>query len=158
MPVIEIEAPGSPPLALLHVIADFNGTLARDGVLIAGVRERLVALASLATVHVVTADTFGSARASLSGLDVRVIVLPPGGQAAAKADYARRCGAERTAAIGNGNNDRELLRVAALSIAVLGEEGTAAAAVDAAQVVTRDILIALDLLLHPQRLVATLRQ
>ena len=39
----------------------------------------------------------------------------------------------------------------------LGEEGAATAAVMAADVVVRDGLSALDLLRHPQRLVATLR-
>ena len=156
--MIRVDVPGEPPLVLEHVVLDFNGTLARDGTLVAGVSDRLVALARQASVHVVTADTFGGARAALSGLELQLTVLPPGDQAAAKADYLRRCGAERTAAIGNGNNDREMLRSAALSMAVLGDEGTAASAVSAATLVTRDIVAALDLLLHPQRLAATLRR
>jgi len=46
----------------------------------------------------------------------------------------------------------------ALGIAVVGPEGAAGAAVGAADVVVTDIRTALDLLLRPRRLVATLRQ
>lgn len=156
--MIVVAVPGDPPLEIEHVVLDYNGTLACDGMLLSGVRQRMVALAKVAAVHVITADTFGSASAALPGLDLQLTVLPPGPQAVAKGDYVRRCDAERSAAIGNGRNDLEMLRIAALSIAVLGEEGTAAAAVGVARIVARDIRIALDLLLHPQRLVATLRR
>jgi soluble P-type ATPase len=51
-----------------------------------------------------------------------------------------------------------MLTAAALGIAVLGPEGAAAATLAAAHVIAPDILAALDLLAHPQRLVATLRR
>jgi soluble P-type ATPase len=50
-----------------------------------------------------------------------------------------------------------MLSAAALGIAVLGPEGLAREAWEAADILTPDILAALDLLLHPQRLVATWR-
>ena len=156
--MIRIDIPGSAPLELEHVVCDYNGTLARDGSLVPGVRDRLVALAGVLTVHVVTADTFGTASDALWGLDLRVTVLAPTQQSVAKAEYVTACGAQRTVAIGNGCNDREMLAAAALSIAVLGDEGTATASLMVATIVTRDILIALDLLLVPNRLVATLRR
>jgi soluble P-type ATPase len=156
--MIRIDIPGDALLELEHVVCDYNGTLARDGRLLPGVHARLAALCHRLTVHVVTADTFGTARAGLSGLEGRLRVLPPGNQAAAKAAYVNECGAARTVAIGNGENDREMLKVARLSIVVLGDEGAASSALGAASVVTRDIRTALDLLLHPQRLVATLRR
>jgi soluble P-type ATPase len=156
--MIRIDIPGDAPFELENVVCDYNGTLARDGRLLPGVHDRLAALAHQLTVHVVTADTFGTARAELSGLEGRLTVLAPGNQAAAKAAYVNKCGAACTAAIGNGQNDRDMLKAARLSIVVLGDEGTAAAALGAAIVVARDIRIALDLLLNPQRLVATLRR
>jgi soluble P-type ATPase len=156
--MIRIDIPGDAPLELENVVCDYNGTLARDGRLLPGVHDRLVALAHQLTVHVVTADTFGTARAGLSDLEGRLTVLAAGNQAAAKATYVNECGAARTVAIGNGQNDREMLKVARLSIVVLGDEGTAAVALGAATVIARDIRIALDLLLNPQRLVATLRR
>ncbi len=51
-----------------------------------------------------------------------------------------------------------MLAAAALGIAVPGPEGAAAVTLAAADVVAPDILVALDLLTHPQRLVATLRR
>jgi soluble P-type ATPase len=156
--MIRIDIPGSAPLELEHVVCDYNGTLASDGGLLPGVRDRLVALAGVLTIHVVTADTFGTASDALWGLDLRVTILAPTQQSVAKAEYVTACGAQRTVAIGNGCNDRDMLAAAALSIAVLGDEGTATASLTVATVVARDILVALDLLLIPNRLVATLRR
>jgi soluble P-type ATPase len=50
-----------------------------------------------------------------------------------------------------------MLKNAALSIAVIGPEGTAGDALREAKVVAANPLSALDLLLHPVRLKATLR-
>jgi soluble P-type ATPase len=73
------------------------------------------------------------------------------------ARYVRRLGAGRTACIGNGRNDRLMLRAAALGIAVILAEGASAETVRAADIVVGDIGHALDLLLEPTRLLATLR-
>jgi soluble P-type ATPase len=155
--VIEIEIPGFGALQLAHLVLDYNGTLAVNGDLIEGVKSRLSELAGSLDIHVVTADTFGKAAQALDGMDGRLVILPPGNQAAAKAAYVRQLGGQATVAIGNGHNDRLMLEQAVLGIAVLGEEGTATAAMMAADVVARDVLSALDLLRNPRRLVATLR-
>jgi soluble P-type ATPase len=155
--MIEVAIPGHAALRLNHLILDYNGTLACDGALIEGVRERLVALAPRLGVHVITADTFGSAQAALAGLPCLVKVLPPGGQDVAKLDYVAQLGRKTAACIGNGRNDRLLLHAAALGIAVIGPECAAAEALAAADIVAPNILAALDLLLNPLRLVATLR-
>ena len=60
-------------------------------------------------------------------------------------------------AIGNGNNDADMLSAAALGIVVLGGEGSAVRPLMQADVFARDITDALDLLLNPTRLLATLR-
>jgi len=60
-------------------------------------------------------------------------------------------------AIGNGVNDARMLRAAALGIAALGREGLATAALQAADVVVASIEDALDLVLQPERMAATLR-
>ena len=66
--MIEIAIPGTASLVLQHLVLDYNGTLACDGVLLPGVRERLLVLAENLQVHVVTADTFGQAREELTGV------------------------------------------------------------------------------------------
>jgi len=155
--VIEIAIPGFGRLALEVLLCDFNGTLARDGKLLAGVRGRLLRLARGLRVQVVTADTFGTARRELRAVPAEIVVIGTERQAEAKLEIVRGHGAHRVAAIGNGRNDRLMLAEAALGIGVLGDEGLAGDAVAGSDAVARDIRDALDLLLKPQRLVATLR-
>ncbi len=155
--MIEIEIPEFRHLRLAHLVLDYNGTLAVDGDLINGVKSRLSTLAGSLSLHIVTADTFGKAAPALAEIDCHLVILPPKNQAVAKADYVRRLGELATVAVGNGRNDRLMLKQAVLGIAVLGEEGTATAALMAADIVVRDVFSALELLRHPQRLIATLR-
>lgn len=153
--------PGQDPIAVRHLVLDYNGTLAADGVLVAGVADRLRELALAPhdlSIHVVTADTMGTARRQLENLPCVVSILGPAAQDKAKLEYLRGLGAERTVAIGNGQNDCLMLAEAALGIAIVGEEGAAVQAVLAARVVCRDIRSALDLLRNPRRLAATLRR
>ncbi len=155
--MIEIEIPGFQVLQLSHLVLDYNGTLAVNGALIEGVKSGLGELAGSLDLHVVTADTFGKAAHALAEVDCHLVILPPGNQAVAKADYVHSLGGPATVAIGNGRNDRWMLEQAALGIAVLGEEGVATATLMAADVVVRDVFSALELLRNPRRLVATLR-
>jgi len=155
--MIEIHIPGWGELALQHLVLDYNGTLACDGALLPGVADRLRALSGSIAVRVLTADTFGTAHAQLEGLPCEVTVPPRGDQAAGKLALVERLGAARTAAVGNGRIDRPMLERSALGIAVVLAEGAAAETLAAADVVCTDINAALDLLLFPKRLVATLR-
>jgi len=156
--MIQIDVPGLRTLHLEHLVLDYNGTLAVDGELLPEVADTLTALARDLTIHVVTADTFGRAAQQLDRLPLRLTVLPAGEQDAAKQAYVRALGADRVAAIGNGRNDRLMLRDAALGVAVVLAEGAAVETLLAADVVSTDVVAALRLLLAPQRLVATLRR
>lgn len=156
-PLLTIPIPGLGELRLVHLVCDFNGTLAHAGRLLPGIREVLAELARELTIHVVTADTHGGAAEQLGGLPVSLEIIPPGGQAAAKRAFVERLGAEAVVALGNGANDREMLAVAALGIAVVEGEGAAAATLASADVVVTSARNALELLRHPGRLVATLR-
>jgi soluble P-type ATPase len=155
--MIEIAVPDYATLTLEHLVLDYNGTLACDGTLLPGVRERLRILADRLTLHVLTADTFGTAKSELEDIPCQLTVLPSEGQAEAKAAHVRQLGAETTVCIGNGRNDRLMVEAAVLGIAVLQEEGAAKECLIAARVVCRDIRDALDLLRLPLRLTATLR-
>lgn len=155
--MIEIDIPGFAPLRLAHLVLDYNGTIAFDGALIEGVKERLLALALQIEIHVLTADTFGGVQRELAGTPAAVHVLGPGREDRAKLNYVRELGAERSACLGNGRNDALMLAEAALGIAVLGDEGLAIEAAEVADLVAPSILDALDLFIHPLRLIATLR-
>jgi soluble P-type ATPase len=117
--MIGVDIPGGATLRLEHLVLDFNGTLACDGVLLAGVRERLERLSASIRIHVVTADTFGRARAELAGLPCQLSILDAHGQSRAKLEYVQRLGAPRTVCIGNGRNDELMIDAAALGIAVV---------------------------------------
>ena len=149
-----VAIPGAQMLRLRHVLIDFNGTLAHDGQLIAGVAQRLVALSRVLRVEVLTGDTYGTVAQALCGLPVIHAVVRGGADKAARAASLLSAG---VAAIGNGRNDVDMLRTATLGVAVLGPEGSHALALAAAHLVAPDILCALDLFVHPQRLVAGLR-
>lgn len=155
--MIDIAIPGLTHLRLEHLVLDYNGTLARDGVLLDGVKERLERLSGELRLHVITADTFGNVRAALAGSPCEITVLPKEHQAASKLAYVEHLGANRTVCIGNGRNDRLMLKAAALGIVVIQEEGAAVEALTSAHVVLPDIIVALDFLMQPLRMVATLR-
>lgn len=144
--------------ALSHLVLDFNGTMARDGELLIGVPDRIRALACKLQIHVVTGDTFGGSRQALSGLPCRVHLLAPEQQAEAKLAYVQALPASAVVCIGNGFNDHLMMEAAALGIAVVQAEGAAPQTLMAADVVAPTICDALDLLLHPLRLKATLRR
>ncbi|MGQ9714563.1 MAG: HAD family hydrolase [Anaerolineae bacterium] len=154
----QVTVPGRGTLALEHLVLDLNGTLTVDGNLVPGVEERLDALASWFTIHLVTADTRGQAADLAARLGVQLARVEPGREPEQKRAWVVRLGSERVVAVGNGANDAEMLREAALGVAVLGGEGLAVEALQAADLLARDIRDALDLLLQPERLVATWRR
>ena len=155
--MIAVDIPGYGQLHLEHLVMDYNGTMAVDGEIAAGVTAALEILAPEVTIHVITADTFGLAAEHLQGCPVKLSVLAPGEQDVAKLNYVQQLGAARTVAIGNGRNDRRMLDAAGLGIAVILDEGAAFETLAAADVVCRGIVPALELLIHPLRLTATLR-
>lgn len=155
--VINIDIPGYGDLVIEHLLCDYNGTLANGGTLVVGVGELLDGLAGDVDIHVVTADTFGNVRQQLAHVPCQVAVLPPGNEADEKLKYLSALGAQRTICIGNGRNDRLMLKEARVGVAVLSGEGAAREAMLAADIVCYNIVDALGLLVETPRLVATLR-
>lgn len=141
-----------------HVLLDVNGTIALDGRLIEGVSERLDRLGERVKFHLVTADTHGRQSELDTQLGAEALRVDRGQERAQKADLVRQLGPEGCCYIGNGANDAAAIGVAVLGIAVLGQEGVARATLEAADVLAPSINAALDMLLHPARLVATLRR
>jgi soluble P-type ATPase len=138
-------------------VADLNGTLALDGRIPEAVRQKLKVLAGRLEIYVLTADTFGNAASELGSLPVRLRIVHGEDSASGKLQVVRELGPEKVIAVGNGRNDRLMLAEAGLGIAVLGREGSSPLALAAADVVVCSAEEALDLLLVPARLEATLR-
>jgi len=155
--VISVDIPGRGIHKLKHIVLDYNGTMAKDGLLLPGVEERLNQLSDNIEVHILTADTFGKCRVECKGIKGTVKVLSQPTGAEEKEAFVERLGAEHTVSMGNGANDRLMLAKAALGIVVLGSEGTSVQALQNADIAVKDINEGLELLLQPKRLVATLR-
>lgn len=155
--MIDINIPGHDHLSLEILVLDYNGTLALDGVLPLYVQEKLTFLAKLLEIHIVTSDTFGSVAAQCKGLPVQIQVLKTKNHTEEKAAYLNQFGKRMIVAIGNGANDQLMLKKAHLGIVVLGMEGCSSKSLVAADVIVKDIKDALELLINPQRLIATLR-
>ena len=155
--MIEINIPGFRKLRLSHLVLDYNGTLAVDGELLPGVGDALTSLATQLAIHVITADTFGRAAAQLHNLPVALTIAPVESQAETKLAFITALDPANVVAIGNGRNDRKMLKGAALGIALIQLEGGASETLANADLVSTNILDALDLLKNPKRLIATLR-
>ncbi len=150
--------PGRGALILEHLVMDVNGTLAVDGILLEGVARRIGALRNRLTIHLLTADTHGGQAAIDHLLNLQAVRIRQGDEAGQKAAYIRQLGAECVAAIGQGANDAQMLKTAALGICVLSEEGLAIETLTSADLLMPDILSALDLFDKPLRLIASLRK
>ena len=155
--MIEVKIPGYKTLQFEHLVLDYNGTLAVDGELLKGVKKALKGLSEQLQVHILTADTFGKVRSRVEGVPCELSILAQDNQDKGKLDYVKGLGAGYTVCIGNGRNDRLMLKEAALGIAVILEEGVATETLVAADIVCTNILSALELLTNPLRLTATLR-
>lgn len=156
--MIDIDIPGSVLLEIKHFVSDFSGTLSEDGVLIPGVREKLNELAEKVEVHVLTSDTFGKARKELEGVKCTVHILEGDDHTGQKERYILSLGPEKVVALGNGNNDARMLKAAGLGIAVCLREGSSVEALMSAKIFVHSPINAVELLLYPKRLVATLRR
>lgn len=155
--MIRIEIPGrAAPLEIAHVALDYNGTVAVAGRVLESVRARLPELLKRAKVHVLTADTYGTVRAQCEPLGVEVHAFPRAGAGDCKKEIVAGLKGG-VACFGNGFNDIPMFALADLSVAVLEGEGLCAALLPHADVLAATAADALDLLLKPDRLRATLR-
>jgi P-type E1-E2 ATPase len=154
----DLYIPGKGDYPLHHLVLDVNGTLAVQGQLIEGVAERLATIGETMEIHLLTADTHGKQAEIDAALGLTAQRITPGREREQKAKFVYDLGAEDVVAMGNGGNDVGMLQAASLGIAVMEGEGLNIEALLAADIVTHSILEALDLLIIPNRLVATLRR
>ena len=152
--MIRIDIPGRGLVELTDAVFDVNGTIAVDGVLIAGVTERLQRLREHLAIHILTAGTHGNISEIERALGIPLRIISTGED---KQRFVRELGPEHVIAFGNGANDAAMMNIAAISIAVMADESLSLLALHAADVLAHGPLDAIDLALHPKRLVATLR-
>jgi soluble P-type ATPase len=145
----------------IHILAtDYTGTLACGGKLVPGVKERLLKLGARLDLHILTADSFGTADAELA----RIVIpyhLREDRHDIEKEHYVSQFDLEHVAALGNGNNDRLMLRAVknggGIAISIDNGEGCALDALLNSHLHIFSAVNGLDLLLDVTRCKATLR-
>ncbi len=156
--MLEIKLPGrGKTLKLKNLLIDLNGTLTNAGRLDEGIKEKISSLKEKLNIYLLTADTYGTARLLSEDLDIELIEVDTVNGGHDKRLFLHKVKAQESVAIGNGFNDIEMLDEANLSIVIIGQEGCAVPALLKADIAVTNISDALDLLLNPQRIVATLR-
>ena len=156
---LNISIPGWGQLDIKYLILDLNGTLALDGKLLPGVKKRLKHLSTIfERIFILTADTYGTVAQVFQNLPVQIHRIASLNGAVEKQMFVKNLNSKYCVTIGNGVNDSLMFKEAALSICILGEEGTAVEALLNAHIIVNNINDALDLFLFPKRLVATLRR
>jgi soluble P-type ATPase len=146
------------------ILLDLNGTIATDGKIKEGVKERLAILKEKAEIYILSADTFGTLNDIANDLNVKGMKVDRekyGSEKIAKLKILEELKTlnpnKKIIAIGNGNNDELLLKNADLGICVIGDEGAWSKTILSSDIVVKDINDALDLLLNENRLKATIR-
>jgi soluble P-type ATPase len=156
--MIDIAVPGRGILKIAHLVLDINGTIAQDGKLIPGVADRLDLLSQHIDIYIVTADTRGNAQELTRPLNTELHRVQKGAEDTQKRDLVWTLGKNTTVSIGNGANDILMLKDSLVGICVIGNEGASPKAMLVSDVVVTHVNDALDLLLTPTRLIATLRK
>ena len=156
--MLRVDIQGFGIIELHHFVTDFSGTLAVDGTLLPGIKEKLNELSNHLTVHIITSDTFGKAREELQGIPCRLQLIEGEHHTRQKETYVKALGADVVAALGNGNNDAAMLGAVRLGICICMHEGCSTEALAASRILVTSPIDAIDLLLNPKRLIATLRK
>ncbi len=154
--MLALNIPGRNNFTINHLVLDFNGTIAFGGELIPGAAERIQLLSKDVKIHVITADTNGSVAEQCSGLSVAVRVLKSDDHTAEKGRFVRSL--DGVICMGNGANDEKMFTESDIAIAITGREGCATATLMKSDLMIENINDALDLLLNPNRIIATLRK
>ncbi|MBU0969107.1 MAG: HAD hydrolase family protein [Proteobacteria bacterium] len=156
--MIEIQIPGYQGLAIENILLDFNGTLAIDGHLIEGVKEKINQFADCLNFYVITADTFGSVKKELETVRCSLQIIPEKNQALSKLSYLQKLGPQKTIVAGNGSNDALMLEAAMLGVALVQQEGVSTKALRASDLAVNNILDLFAYFENPGRLIACLRE
>jgi soluble P-type ATPase len=148
--------PGLGEVELKTIILDLNGTLSVGGTIPEGVAPRIEKLKELGfRIVLFTGNTRGDADQLASSLGIE---WKEAQSADEKAELAKEYEPASCVSIGNGLIDIELMKVVALRIVTLQAEGAHIQTLMASDAVVPHIHDALDMLIDPNRLIATFRQ
>ena len=136
---MNIEIKGFKNMNIDNLLLDYNGTIAKDGKLILGSKKILAELAKELNIYVITADTNQSVVEELIGLPLKTIIIDGINEAEDKLEALKKLGENKTAAVGNGNNDILILKESILGIGLINDEGISSAAVLNSDIVVKSL-------------------
>lgn len=155
--MIIYDIPGRGYIEIENIVFDYNGTIAVNGELIDGVREKLLELKELLKVYIVTADTYGTVKEQCKSLGVKVITFPRENAGESKLEIVEKLGNEKTICIGNGFNDIPMFKKSKISIAVMEDEGCCGKLLLESDIVVKSIIDACNIVINIDMMKATLR-
>ncbi|WP_368029234.1 HAD family hydrolase [Arcobacter sp. s6] len=152
-----IEIPGRKTLEIKDVVFDYNGTIAIDGKLISDVSKYINELSSSFNFYVITADTYGTVKKELENTNCKVITIPALAQDLSKLNFVKELGLNTCLSVGNGRNDKLMLKESILGIAILQDEGLCTETLLNSDILVKSIFDVFAFLKDSNRLIATLR-
>lgn len=154
---MKVEIPGRKQFEIKNVVFDFNGTVAIDGKLIDGISEKINDLSKKFNFYIITADTYGTVEKELEGIECKLIKISKFKQDISKLDFIKKLGSDVTLSIGNGRNDKLMLKESVLGISILQDEGLCVETLLNSDVLVKSIFDIFGYLNDVNRLIATLR-
>ncbi|NBG88607.1 hypothetical protein [Isachenkonia alkalipeptolytica] len=157
---IDVKVPWGEKYTINHVVFDLNGTLANNGEIAKTTEKLLKALAQKAKIYVLTADTHNTAGKLKEEIGdfCEIIVLQSSDHSEEKARFVHTLGYRETVTLGNGGNDVKMVQEGILSFGIIAGEGAYAPLLTKVDIVVHNIDHAIEMLIHPRKIVATIRK
>ncbi len=155
--MLTYKIPGRDEIKIENIVFDYNGTIAIDGSVIDGVKELIEELANHLNVYILTADTYGTVREECKKISAEIISFTDENTGLEKKKIVDELGADKSICIGNGFNDIDMFETAAIAIATIEGEGACTKLLLAADIVTRSIEDAIEIVLCENKMKAILR-
>jgi len=154
---VKVNIPGREELEIQNIVFDYNGTIAIDGKLIEGIKKSINEFSNSFNFYVITADTYGSVEKELEDTKCEVIKISKSSQDISKLEFIKSLGSSRTLSVGNGRNDKLMLKESILGIAILQDEGLCTETLLNSDILVKSIFDVFSFLKDENRLIATLR-
>ena len=155
--MILYEIPGRDNIEIENIVFDYNGTIAVDGKLIEGIKELINTLARYVDIYILTADTYGTVENECMDIDGKILTFPQDNAGESKKKIVEELGGQRTLCLGNGYNDIPMFEESILSIGIIEGEGASGKLLSKADIVVRNIIEGMNILLNKNMVKATLR-
>ena len=155
--MILYQIPGRKDIEIENIVFDYNGTIAVNGKLINGVSKLINELSNQVNIYILTADTYGTVEKECLDLNCKILTFPKENAGESKRDIVKSLDGKKTLCLGNGFNDIPMFEEAALSIAIIEGEGASGKLISKADIVVRDIIDGINIVLNRNMVKATLR-